>query len=261
MEAGKKDSFGFTMAAIGLLIGFFMGAGIVYHLTSMDEKITTAEKTWMKIASIFQPDKEQIPDQLAEESQTEITPVSPGQTLPVEKPAATDAAPQPRYDSVRSETPNLPIEGTLDSTILFSYNDITDSDITLESGHIRISPNRLTGVRAYYLYESENRHETNESTKVLDSLIGGGNQPGFGQRHVFYVEFWKSQINYLSYVMNRNRLIVYGIDQTDMVRILEFDNNIYLKYDEQYYFLELTNTFKVMIPESDPDQIRKLESL
>ncbi|MBP6334576.1 MAG: hypothetical protein KA444_03815 [Bacteroidia bacterium] len=57
------------------------------------------------------------------------------------------------------------------------------------------------------------------------------------------VEFWVSPINYRGYKMFRNKLILFGLDEPDAVRLFREDGNLYLRYFNDYFILNHTEEF------------------
>lgn len=67
----------------------------------------------------------------------------------------------------------------------------------------------------------------------------------------FAVEFWKSPVNYKGYKAGKTKLVFYGIDQPDWVRLLQLDGKIYLEYAQNYYLLDQNMDFQAFSPISD----------
>jgi len=58
----------------------------------------------------------------------------------------------------------------------------------------------------------------------------------------YFVEFWVSPINYHGYKMSKNKLIIYGIEEPDAVKLIRLNDALFMKYHNEYY--RLTNTFE-----------------
>jgi len=57
------------------------------------------------------------------------------------------------------------------------------------------------------------------------------------------VEFWVSPINYRGYKFFRNKIILFGIEEPDAVRLFRRRDNIYMQIVNNYYLLEPTEEF------------------
>lgn len=51
------------------------------------------------------------------------------------------------------------------------------------------------------------------------------------------VEFWVSPINYKGYKMSRNKLILFGIEEPDAVKLFRLNDFLYMKYGNEFYRL------------------------
>lgn len=223
MGTDNRDAYGFTLVAIGLLTGFFLGAGLVYLYTNREVTGMFAERTLDRIESIFVNEQEVGEDQ--------------------------EEASQPMTDLedawVSGQNPTL------------YDNDSVDEDHQFTEG-IRISRDRLLGIKGFIIPTDDNIHQGSEGSRKLDSLIGG-RQPDQEAKRLMYVEFWESPLNYSVYKLSRNRLVVYGIDQIDQVNLLSYEGYLFLKYNEQYYTLEHTTDFRLLQPENNIELIRQLD--
>lgn len=55
------------------------------------------------------------------------------------------------------------------------------------------------------------------------------------------VEFWVSPINYKGYKMSKNKLILFGIEEPDAVKLFRLNDLLYMKYGNEFY--RLMNTY------------------
>ena len=52
---------------------------------------------------------------------------------------------------------------------------------------------------------------------------------------VFIVEFWRSPINYKGYKIGKNKIVLYGIDEPDWVKLYDLEGNIYMEYGQNFF--------------------------
>ena len=223
MGTDNRDAYGFTLVAIGLLTGFFLGAGLVYLYTNHEVTGMLAERTIERVESVFAKEQE------SEEDHEEA-----GQLL-------TDLTDN------EATVQNLPLDD----------NGSVDEDPYFTEG-IRIRRDRLLGIKGFILPLNDNNDQHSEESSILDSLIGG-RQQNQDDKRLMYVEFWESPLNYSVYKLARNRLIVYGIDQIEQVSLLSYEGFMFLKYNEQYFTLEHSPEFRLLQPESNIELIRRLD--
>jgi len=60
----------------------------------------------------------------------------------------------------------------------------------------------------------------------------------------FVIEFWVSPINYRGYKMSKNKLVLFGIEEPDAVKLYRVNDGIYMSYLKEYY--RLNDTFDFM---------------
>ncbi|TVQ14903.1 MAG: hypothetical protein EA361_06890 [Bacteroidetes bacterium] len=94
------------------------------------------------------------------------------------------------------------------------------------------------------------RDNVSTSARKLDSLIGNIN-PGSNE-DIYVVEFWESPLNSTGYKMGKNKIVLYGIRSFDMVTLTKHNKKVYMKYFNELYPLEITTSFKPLIPVAEP---------
>ncbi len=57
------------------------------------------------------------------------------------------------------------------------------------------------------------------------------------------VEFWVSPINYRGYKWHHNKIILFGMDEPDAVRLFRIDGKLYMHYMNDYYLIEPAEDF------------------
>jgi hypothetical protein len=72
------------------------------------------------------------------------------------------------------------------------------------------------------------------------------------------IEFWKSPINYRGYKMNRNKLVLFGMQSSDIIKVFKLNENIYFKNGEKVYRVEKITDFKPYEMITDPNIINQL---
>ncbi len=73
------------------------------------------------------------------------------------------------------------------------------------------------------------------------------------------VEFWQSPINYKGFKMSKNKIVLFGMPEQDVVRVYKTDEGIYLKTLQGVYKLDFTNEFKSFDRINDESLIAKLK--
>ncbi|NTW31893.1 MAG: hypothetical protein HGB12_04595, partial [Bacteroidetes bacterium] len=93
----------------------------------------------------------------------------------------------------------------------------------------------------------------------LDSLLTD-NKTGTNNNLVnsLRVEFWKSPINYKGYKSGANKLVIFGLDNIEVVSFKILNKNLYMKYMAEYYQIENSTDFKSLNPINNQQLISQL---
>jgi len=60
---------------------------------------------------------------------------------------------------------------------------------------------------------------------------------------IMNVEFWQSPVNYKGYKMSRQKLVLFGLDPLENLKLKLIDGFMYLKYGNKYYKFGYTDEF------------------
>lgn len=213
MDKNQKGTIDFTTMTVGLLIGFFLGAGIVYSYFSRLHHSSLINKQYTE-------------DRAGTSKQSGTRIVSEGHTSPFQSKA---------YNIDRNE----PAPASIDN--------------------IQVRQDQLIGVKRYVVSMPDNSPAVSNNTRILDSLMGSSAHNK--STDILHVEFWESPLQYSAYKMSKNRVILFGITQIDLVSIQKANNKLYIRYLDHYYPLTYTSDFLALIPESNPKNIQLLEQL
>lgn len=228
-KSRNPDSYGFVLAATGLLAGFFLGAVVVYWYTNRYDGNILPNRFIEKASRTIDHIRETEVEKLNSEAS---------------RPAGHDASEQQQR-----MTPTANLDGPGSTT-----------PGNLNTTDIQVSRDRLIGIREISLSHYTEPESEPDSSRRLDSLIGSrGRESARGMK--FYIEFRESPLNYSVYKMEGNRAVVYGISKINMVRLIQHNRHLYLNYDDQYYRLIQTTEYRQLQPESDVDVINELDNI
>jgi hypothetical protein len=265
MRKKVTGEFNILILFLGLLLGFFLGSSAVYwHFDRQNDRFL--KDMLNQMVSLFK-----------ENSNNSAT------TKPANRARITDSKgsgitentgqsekPTMVLDSERSDLETAPdsINEIADYFYLLrdSESYLTDDQTsniqsgrtdeqTGHSSNYSIAQDRLLYTRRVVLPASSERKNSTE--RLLDSLHGNTN-PGPTEQ-VFFLEFWESPLNSLSYRMGKNKIVFYGIRLYDFASISRHQGKIYLRYLNDYYPLEVTTSFKPLIPLNDPYLVEQLQ--
>ncbi|MFO7998305.1 MAG: hypothetical protein R6U86_04910 [Bacteroidales bacterium] len=270
MTNKKNDTYGFSLVVAGLLIGFFLGAGIVYLISSRPDDHLLTNAALERISRLFQPEESQLP---AAGAKTGSAPVPPREMVADLTPPPGSGIPTDSLDQTGMNIPDsgagLPDEeepasgslsahATTDSIGMQTTGFEGPSHYTREvvDDEIRLKRDRLISTIGFALTHSDLNPAHSETTKRLDSLLGNTHE--YSPR-IITIEFWESPLHFTGYKMGKNKVVIYGLDQIESVSLLTLDEDIFLKYYEFFFPLEPTSEFLPLVPLSDAILIHKLE--
>jgi len=75
------------------------------------------------------------------------------------------------------------------------------------------------------------------------------------------IEFWKSPVNYKGYKLSRNKIILFGIENSDYIKLISMDENMYMALGSDYFQLEMNQDFKPLLKIRDAYLIAQLNKL
>lgn len=87
--------------------------------------------------------------------------------------------------------------------------------------------------------------KNNNAKKDRDSLLAevSGVSPSLDKLNI-QVEYWQSPLNYKGYKMSKNKIVVYGLNQEDFLKLVRYKNEMYLQNPSGLYKLEYTSDFR-----------------
>lgn len=265
----RKPEFGFTYIALGLVLGFFLGSGIVYWYSNRQNDSIFVSNLWNYFARIFQGDDEAGTYQVREELSQ-----APGRVKPEKTASETNLS---DTISMAEMVDDLPADSLNTDTITVIHEedffaDLPDEEESPEglnlaeysaaaiNQNIHIAQDSLVGIRAFSLPKRSNEAPRDPSLRQLDSLLGNYERKAKPE-NMMIVEFWLSPLNFQAYKMSHNKIVIYGLNQMESFSLLSDGNDYYVKYFEDYYPLSLTMDFKPLVPTNDPELMEERQEI
>ncbi len=124
-----------------------------------------------------------------------------------------------------------------------SLNAVDNGGFTGEE-NINVLKEELIGIKNVVVKDFDNSRQYKSSSDSLLSAMSGINEAR--KNDFFMIEFWKTPLNSKGYKMTRNRLLVYGLQETPDIALIKIDDNYYLKSNSAIYKLSYSAEFKPM---------------
>jgi len=268
----KKKEPDFTYVALGIILGFFLGAGVVYWYSNRQTDSLLSYNLWNYIDNLFQANEREavysIPENAGNEPNQTVKKVSAqggeeltganNETVFFADSLLTEGYNEQRPDSLFTE----PLE-TIDEKLALSQpienieeNASEDNFTSLEP--VRIVKDRLVSTRAFRHPEPLPPSFQSETTRTLDSLIGNLNRKT-GLENMILVEFWLSPLNFRGYKLSHSKLILYGFEQPEALSLHSDGNTYFVKYFDNFYPVSHTLEFKPLVPLSDANLLEEFQ--
>jgi hypothetical protein len=124
---------------------------------------------------------------------------------------------------------------------------VTDDSIpvTIEDENIVVKQDQLlisTSINVEDKSDVEKETDKSLASGAVEQLNPAADLPEKEKAPLaFITEFWVSPINYRGYKMSKNKLVLFGIEEPDAVKLYRVNDGIYMSYLKEYY--KLNDTF------------------
>ena len=132
----------------------------------------------------------------------------------------------------------------------------TGSQNSQESFVVR--KDELLGTRNFEVTNFQQNESANASDSLLEKVSGIKDQ----KKNIiaaFKVEFWQSPINYKGYKMTKNKIVLFGVNSDENIKLFHWDDAIFMKQNQSFYKLYFTDEFKQFEKVTDASVIAKLK--
>ncbi len=232
MQGRKKqrnNDFGAIHLFLGLLLGFFLGSTVVYwQFNRQNDRII--QETVENILAIFSDNS----------SDPRLTITTEGSD-----------------EEATSEQSQLEVSNELKRSALSYERNQSPLSVIIAPETYSLARDKLIHSRLVSITVPQ--ISKTESGRMLDSVIG--NLPNNSNEQVFYIEFWESPLNSVGYKMSKTRIVFYGIRIYELAEVYHNQGIFYLRYMNDIYPLEFTNTFKPLMPQSNPDPFEEIQEI
>lgn len=223
MRNSSKYEYKFWHLIAGLLLGFFLGSGIVY-LNFNRQNVSSYAKNFL---NKFSNNKTKTPDVVKNKQNN-----------------------QDNDNGVSRETSTYPAQ---------YQNSSVDLSIS-EKNAAKPGIIKDSLISAKTIYLELNNNYRSKPLEELDSILGNVKSRRHLADNLFLLEFWESPINFQAYKRSKNKITFYGVNYNEINSFEVFNKNIYMRYYNDFYLIEESNEFKDLNPITDLLLINKIEN-
>jgi hypothetical protein len=161
------------------------------------------------------------------------------------EPVSTDSITVPEKTVLKEPVPEAIVPET-DSTMIAAEDVIVKKDQLLVS--VPIKPPL-----------DNTKEDQSMAQAAADKLNPAAGLPEEDLSGEYQVEFWISPVNYRGYKLMNDKLVLFGIEEPDAVRLYSINNNLLMKYGKEYFrLLPVTDfvSFNIVKENSLPAALR-----
>jgi hypothetical protein len=118
-----------------------------------------------------------------------------------------------------------------------------DSIVDVEAITVKKEELLITKELPVYVLDPNLNSKTNKSDSILAIVSGTKDESKKGTLQKIMVELWKSPINYKGYQASKNKIIMYGFNDIQDMKLYSNKNNLFLKHNEIVYSIMYNDDF------------------
>lgn len=160
----------------------------------------------------------------------------------------------------KTGTSNSKTDFVLDSDTL--KNPMSKDSLALQSvssDDIIVRKDELLSTKTFDVINLNPLASRNNAKDSLVQKVSGIKDDKNISQQFFNIEFWQSPLNYKGYKMSKYKIILYGIESPEGLKIFKVDDLIYLKNNSTIYKLDYSSEFKSYEHITDENIISKLK--
>ena len=227
---------------LGISIGLLVGATAVYVSTPKPSATgevseSSIEQIVSKVYSLLSS-KREVQDSLISKSD-EADKISKSKTLIVtETVPANSKSLVDSTSEISADLSDTLQSDSISSTTLSMVN--LNDDIIVKKDELLAS--KL--VELTNLDFSDSKTDAH-SDSLLQTLSGIRDDNKMNEsKYMYQVELWKSPINYKGYKLAKNKLVLFGVDESVKLKLIYLSDNTYLRCGDAFYKLDNYNDYK-----------------
>jgi hypothetical protein len=126
-----------------------------------------------------------------------------------------------------------------------------------EDNNIVVVKDQMISIKEIPLSKKDIQNEAEENK--VSSVLTDNNDNSPSKK--LLIEFWKSPLNYKGYKMSEDKLIIYGIEDTELAKFIYFNNTLYLEYSDQFYRFDNSEKFRSLSRITNSSLINQLKQI
>lgn len=146
------------------------------------------------------------------------------------------------------------------TSVEMAYNILDSSDVSSSGEDVIVKKDQLLfSIPIKPIPLDDLKEEKSMAQSTADKLNPAAGLPETKEAESVQVEFWISPVNYKGYRLINDKLVLFGIEEPDAVRLYSLDGGLLMKYGKEYFKLQPASdfvSFNVVKENSLPAAIR-----
>ena len=227
---------------LGLVLGFFVGGGIIWWQLQKENPFAKNNKD--------APNEMVYKENHMKASKLDFKTKYKSQLKKYKIPDTF-------IDSLKMDSTTLTLEQLIELYSKEEHFDTNHSSSNQYNENIVISKDELLFSKVMGI---KGNYQSNDSYE-LDSILTDQRNTPRKAKNMMKVEFWRSPINYRGYKFDDTKLVLFGLLEFDDVTLLGKGEQLFVKYNADFYRIENTDDFKSLLPIKDASLLKALRSL
>jgi hypothetical protein len=227
---------------LGLILGFFVAGGVIWWKLDKHNFFSDLFSKNIIVKNDYNDDKQQEKEFIKKK---------------YEYQKAKFKIPDTFIDSLKSDTSKLSVEELIELYNNEITKDTLDDRPVSHENIVVTKDEMITSRMVNIIGEVPSDNEQYE----LDSILTENYKTKRKSPDMLRVEFWRSPLNYKGYKMDDNKLVVFGLLEVNNLSLLGHNNQLFIKYNKDYYSIDYTDNFKPFNQVRNESIIKTLSTL
>lgn len=232
MSASNKS----LLFLLGLVLGLLAGAGFfIFKMDDLLKKVTLFSSSKDTIIIQQQPSAEE------KKSKTDIKKYIGQQFAPTGKDTTHKnmTSAEMLAQKYSREVPIRKVMAEADS-LLKDSSSVIQNQKTNENFVVR--KDELLETKNFEVVNLQPAEEASSSDSLLEKMSGIKDKKKTTSS--IKIEFWQSPINYKGYKMTKNKIVLFGINPDENIKLFHLEDAVFMKHNQNYYKLYFTDEYK-----------------
>lgn len=175
----------------------------------------------------------------------------------ISKDAAADKKSKQRHSESSENKVNSNTISYTDSLNIYGYEDTATVQNKFEEEVVVVRKDEILASKLLEVVSLN--QQTNATADSLLQKVSGVRDDRNATKQNFTIELWQSPLNYKGYKMSKSKIVIYGIQDIEGIKVYKLNDDVYLKNAANVYKLEYSDEFGAYQMVNDAAIVSKLK--